>query len=279
MSRFVMVAMLVVVTLSGCAAALSSFQPAHVASKGSVRVETGMDVSVPTGTIFKVVDAGKTLAGAADDRELTDAERAQVIEAGMNLALTPPAPVTHVGVTYTPLQDWEVGVRYASGGWRLGMRRQLLHQAAHTVDLTVGIAVGRFAYEFPVNDVLGVLTLDDFTRYSLEIPIVVGQHADWYRWWGGPRLVLHRFSTALTFTQPPVGGAPASATLASVDGTGAFVGAQGGIALGYRTLFVAFELTVVQLVSSARLEIVGAGQELDLSGLVIYPGIALMGEF
>src|SRR5687767_4864456 len=119
-------ALLVFLLASGCATSLSGFQPAHVAPKGHVTAEAGFDVSVPTGTITKAIDAGKTLARAADTRSLSDAERRQLIEAGANVALNPPATVMHLGLTYTPLTNLEVGLRWSSGAWRGGLRYQIL---------------------------------------------------------------------------------------------------------------------------------------------------------
>ncbi|MCX5742796.1 MAG: hypothetical protein NT062_09895 [Proteobacteria bacterium] len=274
MSRLVVLAL----ALAACAPALSSFQPAHVAPKGHVGIELGVDVSVPTGTIGKVVDAGQALANAASDRALTDDERDTVIEAGATLALAPPAPVTHLGATYVPAAGWELGLRFQSGGWRVGMRHQLLRQEDSGVDLTVGIGASRFAYEFPVSDVLGILELDDFTRYSFDLPIVVGQHTRIYRWWAGPRLVFDTYGSSLTFTQPAIGGSPDATTLASIDGKSAFVGGQVGFAIGFARVFVALELTIVKLSSTAHLAILDATRDFDIGGVVIYPGLAITGD-
>ena len=85
----------------GCAPALSSFTPAHVAPKKHVQAELGFDVSVPTGTITDVVDQGATLGNAARNREPTEDEQRQLFEAGAALGLNPPSLVSHVGVAYT----------------------------------------------------------------------------------------------------------------------------------------------------------------------------------
>src|SRR5262249_35567092 len=154
-----------------------------------ITAEIGGDVSAPTGTITRTIDAGETLAKAARDHSLTDSERRQVIEAGANLAIDPPAVVMHLGLTYVPVERWELGLRYSYGSWRVGVRRQLLTQERYGLDLTVGLGLSRFSYEFPVQDLVNVLHLDDFTRWSLDIPLLVGNHAAWYRWWAGPRLL------------------------------------------------------------------------------------------
>jgi hypothetical protein len=271
-------ALALVLVIAGCAPAISGFQPAHVAPKGSFSAEVGWDVSAPTGTILRSIDAGRTLARAAGSRSLSDAERRQLIEAGANLALDPPALVMHLGLTYSPATDWEVGLRWSSDTWRVGGRHQFLHQETDGIDLSAGLGLSRFSASFPVDDIIDVIHVNDFTRWSLDIPLLLGKHGPWYRLWGGPRLLLSRFDSSMTLDLPAAAGAPAEMVLASVEGNAVFVGGQGGLALGYRHLFLAFELTIVRLVSTARLSYANQLQDADLGGLVISPGIALMGE-
>jgi hypothetical protein len=265
---------------SGCATSLSGFQPAHVAPKGHATAEMGMDLSIPTGTISRAIKAGQTLAAAARTRSLTTEERRQLIEAGANATLAPLWVVMHVGGTFVPVSRLELGVRWASGAFRGGARYQLLDHARDGLDLSAGVGVSRFAYDVPSIDAIEqVLKVDDFVRWSVDFPILVGKHSEWYRLWGGPRIMLSRFSSAMRLELPANPVSPAETVLASVDGNAAFVGAQGGVAIGYRYLFLAFELNVVRLFSDARLQAATLDQDVDLSGWVIYPGVALMGEF
>jgi hypothetical protein len=272
-------ALLLVALTPACATSLSSFQPAHVAQKGHVQVEMGTDVSIPTGTISKTIDASKTLVRAAATRNLTPEERRQLFEAGANLALDPPSAVFHFGVAYVPVPALEVSARYSSGGYRVGVRRQLLTQEAHGVDLTPGVAGGRHSTSFPIDNVLDILTLDDFTRWSLEVPLVLGKHTDWYRIWGGPRFLLSWYSTEMKLNLPATPSTPAEVVAASVEGTATFIGAQFGAAVGYAHVFFGFELTVVRLISTASLTAATQSADVDLGGTIVYPGVAFMGEF
>jgi hypothetical protein len=262
-----------------CAPPLSGFQPAHIAPPGHLTAEAGIDGSVPAGTIVRVVDAGKTLVAAARTRSLSDDERRQLIEAGANLALEPPAVVFHAGLAFVPVRGLELGARYASGGWRLGARTQLLEQDRAGLDVSVGLGFSRQVYEFPVDKVLDYLTLDSLTRTSLDLPLLVGKRAPWYRLWGGPRLVLSRFSAALRLDLPATSGTPAEMVAASVAGDTALLALQGGVAIGYAHLFLGFELTVARLWGGARLTAVTATQDVDLGGVIVSPGVALLGEF
>jgi hypothetical protein len=268
--------------VSACAPPLSGFQPAHVPPAGHVQAEAGIDVSAPTGTISRTIDVGRGLVNAARQRALSDEERRRLIEAGASLALDPPSVVTHVAAAYAPLPGWELGLRYASGSLRLGGRTQLQSQdlaTGHGFDLSVGLGISRQTVSFPVDSVLDYLTIDEFTRFTVDLPVLVGRRAPWYRTWGGARLSLSQYSGAMRLSLPATAGTPAELVAASVHGTGALVAMQGGAALGYQHLFLGFELTVARQFSGARLAAGGVSQDVDLGGLIISPGLALMGEF
>jgi hypothetical protein len=267
------------VCLAGCAPSLSSFQPAHVAPKGTVSAELGSDLSLPTGALANTYDAAKTLASAGKSRMLTEEEKVQLFVAGTNLALSPPALVNHLAVNYVPAERWEVGARYSSSAFRLGGRRQLLLQAQSGYDLTVGLGVQRWSYGFPIGDIIDIVRLEAFTRWSLDLPLVAGFHTDFYRVWGGPRLAWSTYSSELVIRAPGQAGAVASEDLARVEGSALFVGAQAGAAIGYKMLFVAAELTVVRMIGNARLDVFGRRVEADTGTFILYPGLALLGEF
>jgi hypothetical protein len=267
--------------LAGCAPALSSFTPAHVAKHKHVQAELGMDVSIPTGSLSALMDAGEVLANGAEERELTEAEQEKLFQAGAALALNPPSATPHIGVGYTLLERLELNGRYSIGAWRLGARYQILEQARHEVDLTVGLGGARYVYEFPIKDQIPVLTLEDFTRWQVDVPLLVGQHGDWYRWWGGPRALFTFYGTELTFHQPAIPGIldEEKAVLGSLDGSGNYLGGQLGGALGYKYVFFAFELTIAKFWTDATLKVLDREREVSIDSWIIYPGFALLGEF
>jgi hypothetical protein len=269
---------LVLVLTPGCATSLSSFQTAHIPPKGHFTAEAGTDVSIPTGTIESTIDTSKTLARAAQTRMLSEDEKLKVFAGGLNLALNPPFLVEHAGLSYAFADKWEVGLRYASGGWRLGVRRQVLTQEQFGYDLTVGVGLQRFAFGFPVDNIIDIVKLDDFTRWNLDVPVAIGRRTDFLRWWVGPRMVLSSYSTKLEIEAPQTGGAVAR-DVAEVSGRGTYLGAQAGAAVGYRWLFVALEMTIVRMVGSAHIDVFARRTEADTGTWIIYPGIAVLGEF
>lgn len=268
------------IAFSGCATALSSFSPAHVPPKGHVHAEAGFDVSVPTGTITQTIDSGKALAASAASRTLTEQERQQVFDAGVNLALNPPALLQHFGIAYAPVERTELSLRSVGGGWRFGGRYQLWVQGVDRGwDLTVGLGAARQSFAFPVDNVLDILTIDDFRRYAFDLPIVFGRRGRWYRLWGGPRLLATTGSSQMRLNLPASGQGSAETVLAAVDSSGFYYGAQTGFALGYEKVFLGIELNLVKFNGQADVTVGATARTVSLDTFVVYPGIALMGEF
>ncbi|MDX2021706.1 MAG: hypothetical protein SF187_15800 [Deltaproteobacteria bacterium] len=283
--RFLFAACGLALAFAGCSTALSSFNPAHVPRKHGVHAEMGMDVSVPTGTISKTIDAGENLADKAQNNQtLTREDQLQLFDAGVNLALNPPSVLQHFGIAFAPIARTEVSLRFVGGGWRVGGRYQLLEQGVNSSwDLTVGLGGMRQAYSFPIDNVLDIVELKDFNRFTVDVPIAFGRRGSWYRFWGGPRLLWTTGHTEMTLNLPRV----SQALLATADSSGIYYGVQSGFAVGYKHVFFGFELNLVQFQGSGTLtamtftdgQVGETTRTVDLSGFVVYPGIALMGEF
>lgn len=260
-----------------CAPSLSTFQPAHVAPKGHVSVSSGVEGNVPVGAFSTLIDVGKGLAQKGENGQpLSADDKWKIFDAGVNLLLLLPSVGPHVAATYVPVDRFEIGIRYAGSAWRAGARYQLVDHERGPFDLTVGLGVSRFSFSFPLSDQIPGLSLDDFTRWQLDVPVLVGTSRDWFRVWAGPKLLVTTFSTELRLTFPN------DVTVASFDGKAAFVGGQGGFALGYRRLFFAFELTLAEALGTAHLTSIGLApptHETSLSSFTIFPSLGVMGEF
>ncbi|HWZ89826.1 MAG TPA: hypothetical protein VNW92_13280 [Polyangiaceae bacterium] len=258
-----------------CAPALSGFQPAHVPAVGHVQAELGADVSVSLGSVNSIVRASETLDHAAAQRMLTDDEKRAILAGGANLGLDPPAVIPHFGVAYSPLEHWELGLRFAASGWRVGVRRQLLEQLDSGVDFTVGVGFGRAIFDPPIHSVLETLTVNDFSRWALDFPVTLGQHGSWYRWWAGPRLLYSHTAQTMTLSLP----LDNRTVTGSMSGHALYVGGYAGLVFGYRTIFLGPEFTVAKLFGSANVQALGGAMDLDIDSVVVYPALALMGEF
>jgi hypothetical protein len=258
-------------------------QPAHVAPKHHAQAEFGMDVSIPTGTISDAIDAAITLGQIANEktRKLTDAEVETIYRGASGFVLNPPSATPHVGVAFTVVNNLEISLRYATSSLRLGGRYQFLTKEKHKVDASVGLGLGYFVLGLPLGDVLKVIELEDFTRFQLDVPIVFGTRGSWYRLWGGPRFLYTRFGTSLKLAIPEIPGITEGRfELASFGGNGFYAGGQAGVAVGYKYVFLAFELTVVRLMMNGNLKIFQRPvANFDLGSTIVYPAIGLIGEF
>lgn len=254
-------------------------QPAHVAPKHHVQAEFGMDVSVPTGTIQDAIDAAGTLVKTAGERDLTEAEVQQVYQAATATVLNPPSATPHVGIGFTVVDNLEVSLRYATSSLRLGGRYQFLNKAKHNVDASVGLGLGYFVLDLPL-DSIPIVKLEDFSRFQLDIPLVFGTRGSWYRLWGGPRFMYTRFGTELKLEIEATSAVSARKELASFGGNGFYVGGQAGVAVGYKYVFLGFEFTFVRLIMNGDLEVQQKPvANFDLGSNIVYPSLGLMGEF
>jgi hypothetical protein len=125
--------------------------------------------------------------------------------------------------------------------------------------------------------VIPVLSVDAFTRWTGDLSVLAGTSRSWFRVWAGPKVVFTAFDTRLRAELYMN-----EQRLATFEGHGFYYGGQGGLALGYRKLFLGLELTLMELSGSASTSVTTLAEgarTTDISGFVVYPAVALMGEF
>ncbi|HXU06918.1 MAG TPA: hypothetical protein VN903_38460 [Polyangia bacterium] len=273
---------IVVLALSaGCAPSLSTMQPAHVAPKGHMQVTTAFEVGIPTGTIGRIIDSGRTLSDIAQaNGSVTPDQERQLFDSGVTVAVSPPAVGYHFAAYYVPLDRLEVGLRYAGGGFRAGARYQFLRHETDPLDLTLGAGIARSTYEIPLASYIPILEIEDFTRYTIDVPLQIGTSRSYYRVWGGPKFLYSHYSTAIRLSLP------SSPDLATFEGSTIYYGGQVGFAVGYKYVFVAFELTLAGLSGTAEVQTAPdprngemLARNVDINGFIIYPAFGLIGEF
>lgn len=268
---------------AGCAPALSSFTPAHVAAPGHVQLEVGGDASIPTGQFATLAAAGESVTARADTEALDVSDQRRLIEAAWGLAVNPPGVVTHLGLGLGIAEGLEVQGRLVSGGFRAGARYQLLHASRQGIDLSAGLGLSRYTYGFGELSVLDFVEFDTYVRWQLDFPVLLGHRGDWFRWWGGPKLLLSTYESAFRVVIPEVPGrADETSFAAQFSGGSWHLGGQLGGAIGYRYVFLAAELTMMLFRADAAVTTSSpelGGIDAAATDLVVYPGLALLGEF
>ncbi|WP_437680117.1 hypothetical protein [Sorangium sp. So ce131] len=271
---------LLALSTCGCAPALSTFHPAHIAEKGHAQAEFGADAALalsrPREHVFWGIDA----AYAARSSELSQEERLQLFKAAGGHALSPTAVTPHVGIGFTPVDRWEANLRYTSSSFRVGTRHQLSEMDKDGYDFTVGAGLAYFLRGYPLESGLEILELKDFWRWQIDVPILFGRRGEWFRLWGGPRLMLARFGTDIVLNLPAFNGYPGEQENGSFLGYAAYLGTQIGGAVGYKNLFVGFELTSAYIFGSGLIDAFGQrGFKFNLDGYIINPAIGVIAEF
>lgn len=265
--------------ISACAPPLSTFQTARIPPKGTTEAVAGFEASLPVGTLSDVVQAGKDVAAKGNSgQSLTADEKWQLFDAGTAVLLSPPSFGYHFMLAYVPTDKLEIGLRYAGGALRLGARYQLLTRENGPFDMNAGIGIARFGSGISIINYVPGLEVGSFSRWQIDVPVLIGTQNRWFRAWTGPRFVATFFDASLTLdlrSQAP--------TTAAIEGHAYYLGGQGGVGVGYRWLFVAFEMTLAEMLARAYASAPAISdaptRTIAPSGFVIYPSVGLMGEF
>lgn len=260
----------------GCAPALSTFTPAAV-TPGPVRFRgaLAMGASVPVGQVSDLIDTAETLSTRLNANEmLSDADRQRLYNSIAGLVVSPPgaSPEMHVRMGLGHRAD--IGFRTTFSDYRLDGRYQLLESAHAPFDLSVGLGLSMTRVAFPLGDALEpAVSADGFSAYAVEVPVLAGWSGRFGAFWFGPKVLLRSFSSAI---QVRTTGDTYEAM--SLDGRSVYGGGQIGGMLGFRWVFLAFELSVMGMSSTGSVQVGNGAYRagLDFGGLVIAPTVGLV---
>ena len=264
--------------LSGCASVLSTFTPAPTTPPGSVRGAAAIGVSAPVGQLVDVVDQGEEIARKRLRGEPLNAEEQdELVESGLTLALNPPSAAGELQGRYGVAEAIDVGVRFASSlTARVDGRFQFLKSGAEDGSGfagSAGLGLGYYAksFELPNADIEAMVAVASMRRVELDAPILFGFSGPVGHFWFGPKFVVNRFwaDVTLEFLQT-------AAVAGSATGTTFFYGGQVGGAVGYKYVWLAAELSIMGLSSSADVESSAYNADLSLGGLVLYPALGVI---
>jgi hypothetical protein len=276
--------------LMRCATVLSSMQTAVPVEPGHVQVEGAYGFNVPLGpTVLAVTEAGKQTKAAIDAASshqqymLTEDDKQQLLTAGIALAAMPPGPSYELMVRTGILRDWDAGLKYSTNGaLKLDTKFRLLHVQrlgdyslmAPSFDFALGVGGGRTFLQSPIISALEYVSMGNFNRYDLEVPIYASvSWGDIVRLWVVPKYVYNR----TTFDENLVSTSQGASTVVGTDVSlpeivnTHFVGASVGVGAGYRWVHVMLELTAGYTWCRPYL----LGQWRDLGGVTLYPAIGL----
>jgi hypothetical protein len=268
-----------------CASSLASMQPATVVPHLHVQAVAALDLSLPEGSVQQIVNQANDISRRAQrgGAPLSDADRNRLVESALSLFLSAPSigPDLQLGIGL--FDRLELDARYALGSWRGGLRLQLLGSPGNSgFAATIGAGVSRFVFDFQLPDpIQQVVSIDDFTRYEVDVPLLLGWSSNFAHLWFGPKLIWSSLDAGIgVCTDFNTMQNCTHRAQAQLSANAFFAGAQVGLALGYRLLWVAAELTVAQMWSRADGRIADgptlASQRFEPLNTIIYPSVGLL---
>jgi hypothetical protein len=260
----------------GCSSVLSTFTPAPTTPPGSVRGAAALGVNVPVGDLTDLADRGDTIAEKSlAGGTLTRAEQDELVESALALSLDPPSATGELQGRYGVADAFDVGVRVATAVTaRIDGRWQFLksqEQGAFAGSVGLGLAYYARTFEIPNADIEQIVGVAELTRFELDVPLLFGWSGDIGHVWFGPKLVANTYTAdvELAFFQNEI-------VQGSASGTSFFFGGLLGGAVGYKYAWLAFELTILDLSSSASVESNVYNADLSFGGIVLYPALGVI---
>jgi len=270
--------------LTGCVSPVSQMQTARTLPPKKVRVHAGASVPISSRFAVELVDAVELatdrLRDARDaDRPLTEEEQRQAIESAAAILLLQPAVVPEFGMRIGVFDHVDVGLQSAGPTFRLDAKWHAVDmpgkghaalQAAYTHHTGIGASIAGSVF-----DLFESLKLVEYSRKDLELALLAstedqGRNMSFY---GGLRyfLGMPRIESLLAAGIETQTGMPLVSTETDIHE----IGATPGIRVGTKRVALMAELTVLWMVFAPEI----FGEESDLGGLIIAPGVGAAFNF
>jgi hypothetical protein len=280
--------------LSGCATNLAQMQTARALKQGELRVSGGVGIYIPGTQLGNFAAEGAAVAKqgieSAVNKQpftLSDNQKRVLAMTSLALATLPPSPSAQLDVRYGLLPRLDIGLRYSIDSVRADAKLNFYHDGVddpedglprRSKDLALGFAVSKQLFKPGVTDIMGAVTLDNFDRWDVEVPLYVSIDVSrYFGVYGGGRYQFSHitFDQSVTTTNDCGCGQMPTTTVTKTPTqmTRHFYGGTAGIRVGSSRVSWLLELTVGNTVASANL----LGTNVQMGGLTLYPatGIAL----
>lgn len=293
---FVWLLALCVWLTTGCATNLSTLQTARPIRRGQVEVQGAAGAYVNLGPLVglasEAVQQGVKGQQAARDGEtynVTEEELERIATAAVGIAIFMPSPGYQIQARTGILEEnMDVGLRYSGNALRVDTKYRFFHwgearedvplHKRPSVDLAAGVAVSKFFFAHPLFKALEFIRLDDFSRWDVEAILYSSfDFGDIFKLYVAPKYLWSR-----TTLDPTLVNLSRQATnIAEVDLRIPptvymhFIGASGGMAIGYKYAHLYVELTSGYTICRPRI----AGKERRLDGVTLYPAVGVALKF
>lgn len=289
-----LLALLALLSATGCASTLSSMQTAKPLARGQFQASGGAGLFIPAGQLGTVVDQGIAQGRAIQDAlesgqpyRLTEEEAQKLLTAGVALVVAPPGVNNELMLRAGLLEgsELDVGLRLSTASFRGDLKLRLAHggdpddsplpeHKRKSFDLALGVGVSRHFFKGPALEVLGVVQLDDFSRWDVEVPLYASaDFGDILKLYAVPKYVYARTSLDERLVDAVSFGADVTGLELRLPARADshFAGATAGLAIGYKFVHLYAELTAGYTWCRPEL----FGQVRELGGVTLYPAVGL----
>lgn len=256
-------------SLCGCSTALSTHQPAHTLQPGQMHLGAAMNVTIPTSRMLDAISTGYDVSRSVtrEGRTPNEAEQRQLFEAGAGLALQAPGVQNDFQFRYGLVKNFDAGLRYSGTGLHIDGKYQFMHTASGW-DGALSVGLSRQLFSGLVFDLLDAVDVKDFSRTNLEVPLLFGRKfGEVGFFWAGPKYIGSHYSLDAKLQQAGV--------VNQSSGLFHYVGAVGGISVGYKYVWAYAELTMMQAFAEADI----LGSSVNIGGFIVAPSAGVMARF
>lgn len=279
---------------TGCASNLAQMQTARALEPGQLRMSGGVGWYVPAGQIGALAGDGVQVAKQGiesavnnEEFELSEQQKRRIAIHSVSLAAMNPYPNVHVEARLGVLPRLDVGMRYSIDAVRADAKFNFFHDGVNdpedglprkSKDIAIGFIVSKQLFQPAVGDMMGMIRLDNFSRWDFEVPLYVS--IDVSRYFGVYGAGRYRYTTAsfdqhVRYKNPSDCGCSESTYVVTTPTRmqAHFYGATAGMRVGSARFSWMLEVTVGHTNAKTRL----LDQDVEMGGLTFYPstGIAL----
>ncbi len=282
------------VATTGCATTLSTLQTADPTDVGQVQVTGGMGVYANVGPAVSLIEQGIKQAGAIREAQEKNEpyvpskeDQQALLTAGIAIAIAPPSGGYEIGMRTGITDNADVGLRYSVNAIRLDGKYRLHHSdngpdvrpiKRRSFDVAIGLGVSRYLFDHPVLDLLDYVELADFSRWDVEVPLIVSlDFGDILKLYGAGKYLYSRTSLDANLVNHSEQATHVTGLEMGLPAlvNSHFFGATVGVGVGYRWVHLMLELTGGYTHTQPML----FGKRRNLGGATFYPAAGVAVKF
>jgi hypothetical protein len=266
---------------TACSTSLTNMSQARVLEPGELQAAMGYQFDVHTRTMSNLVDVGRSTAEQIKDSEETFTEENlyKVVDAALSWKLFPlggsPEVIGRAGIFDGLLEGIDVGVRYNGNVIKGDVRLGLWESEDRRYALTAQAGYGH--HRSVVSSWMEWVTMTEWKRRDLDFALAVGyEYPDIVKLYATPRLIVSSISAEPRLANWMSERLPERVQAYNPseyfpDSRMYYIGANAGAMVGYKYLFLNFDLSVFRLQFKPEV----FGNTRDYSGWVISPTLGV----